>query len=265
MNHKLDFDWKHFVVNHDEVYVDIFQNHLFIKRVVLEAKTNSIEVSPVRPNDIFHLHVYPVNGGSIYNDLKIKTSEKSIQEPEAINSITYCKINDHNLSFIDNKIAKNIFNESCLLAFEKSSTELKYIIYSHDNQKLESGFSVDNKILIKNTHKQRSLIVAIGDDQDKLINLKYPKPEINFISLNRYDSDNNYIYFNIEPIYNVIPKKIIIEATDEDGCLIINKESRQVDKLSIAYPKGTRSNLKVRTFDKIGEGLTFYLENYMDY
>ena len=70
---------------------------------------------------------------------------------------------------------------------------------------------------------------------------------------------------NIEPIYNVIPEKVIIEVTSEDGKLVIHKESKQVNKLSISYPKGTRSSLKVRTFDKIGEGLTFFLENYMDY
>ena len=265
MNHELDFDWEHFSVNHDEVYVDIFQNHLFTKRVILESETNTITVSPVRPNDIFHLHVYPVNGGSIYNDLKIKTSEKSIQEPNEADSITYCRINNQKINFINNEISKSIFNDSCCLVFEESSTELKYVIYSHDNEKVESGFSVDNKILVNNTYQQRSLSVVIGDDQDQSIHLKYPKPEINFISLNKYSSDENYIYFNIEPIYNVIPEKIIIEATDKDGCLIINKESRQVDKLSIAYPKGTRSNLKVRTFDKIGEGLTFSLENDMDY
>ncbi len=265
MDYILNFKWQKFSVPHDEIYVDVFENKLFLRRVILPAESVSIDIDNVQPNSFFYLNIYPVNGGSIYDNLKFTTTEKTILAEKPTISIPEVIINHQKFEFNNNEVNYNVHGKSCVLNLGDRINDIEYEIRSNSSEHLFSGVSDRNSITINNSYNLRGLDIVINDGEEKKIKLNYPEPEVNFVSINRYGSDSEHVYLNIEPIYYIPPNKITLKIINQDKDVIFNKSLFTVNKVPVKYPRSNCSDIIIHTFDLIGQGKDFFLEKSIDY
>lgn len=122
----------------------------------------------------------------------------------------------------------------------------------------QDDYILTDKQLIKKDLKEQKL---------KIKKTKRIKPVIKYINRSVIKSDNNYIYINITPAFNIQPKYLIFnffknkKRTDE----LIKIKSFEVNSTLIKYPKGETSYLTIEPFDDCGVGEKFIYKNIFEY
>lgn len=263
MKHSIDFEWDPFPVVHDELYINVFRNNLFDTKITHQSFENSIKINNILEGEVVYLTIYPVNGGSIYNNLRLQTNKKliAIDDSNYINSIT---INNATFKPSDNAISYQTLSQKNILKIHCSNKRIsgECSIFDKDNCLLEMKEIHNSSICINNNYKQRELRLDIKlSSSQQLIDLYFPAPQIKFVSLNKQSIDQNYIHFSIEPTYIRKPNYLDVELMDMKNNKIVRSfKTHNTNRFPLSYPKNSKCRLILKPFDFIGFDENFILE-----
>lgn len=263
MKHSIDFEWDPFPVNHDELYINVFRNNLFDAKITHQSFQNSIKINNILEGEVVYLKIYPVNGGSIYNNLYLETSKKliAIDDSNYINAIT---INNATFEASENSISYRAFCQKNILKIHCSNKRISgdYSIFDKDNCLLDLKEIHNSSICINNNYKQRELRLSIKlSSSQQLVDLHFPAPQIKFVSLNKQAIDKNYIHFNVEPIYIHKPNYLDVKLVNIKNNEIVHSfKTYNINKFPLSYPKNSKCKLILKPFDFIGLDENFILE-----